>query len=186
MKGLALVIGVVVLIVIGVQMKVDTSRHDLVHDAVSESLLSEDRPLLFVRNYVETIQEGADTAMYTAFIHPDLRRAAENMPDLLGQLYLNALSENAVLSRANVLTSSVRIEHIDNQTHVFFRLPESLSLSTVYPHSPFAGEASYITDSGRISLAKHHGQWRVVGHSFDAFLLEPSTSSATILSNGME
>lgn len=151
-----------------------------------QALLNEDRPLLFVRNYVEAIQDQASREDYEAFLHPDLLKNAANMPDVFDQLYQNALSENAILGRANALTFSVRIEQSPSgRATVFFNLPETLPLAEVYPHSPFVGQG-YVSDSGQINLARHEGHWRIVGHALDATEVETPGSRAFTFQNGMQ
>lgn len=152
----------------------------------NKALLSEERPLLFVRNYVGTIQGEASRNDYEAFLHPDLLQNAAKMPEVFDQLFMNALSENAVLSRSNVLTSSVRIEQSESgRATVFFQLPKSLPLKDVYPHSPFVGQG-YTSDSGQINLAQFDGQWRIVGHAFEAVQDDTSAKQALNFKNGMQ
>lgn len=151
-----------------------------------KALLNEDRPLLFVRNYVEAIRDQASREDYEAFLHPELLKNAAKMPDVFDQLYQNALSENAVLGRTNVLTSSVRIEQsASGRAAVLFNLPETLPLSDVYPHSPFIGQG-YVSNSGQINLARHNGQWRIVGHALDATKIEDPASKTFTFQNGMQ
>lgn len=134
-----------------------------------EQTLAENDPTIFAMDFVAHVQPGTSLDLYERFLHPNVRKMLNDVPDIRAKYHRDAQQENRIIAQHNLLAGATvkTMSHRFNDTiHVQYRIDtDTLAIlhESVYPNSPLSGRNRYFTE-GEIILADHEGQWRVVGH----------------------